>query len=679
MATPVNINTATVEDLMTIKEIGQKRAKLIEAERTKLGTLNLETLKSIEGVPSNLWDPLVLTGRVVFEEPQQKEPVPIQQTEKTVAEGGDREGTKQQEETEKLQKIVQELRTKLLIAEQEKKAAQQDVKKEVSTIKESYEKQLEAKAEEIEELMENIQRTKDKMQLELQYIKSEETKQRENLEQYIQKQSQQHRDELTKLHDQMQSNQLVREQEFELTLQNMNKERKMLMEKVEEQAGGLDDGQEKIKRLQQEIQDKDKLHNTRLSKLEEELEQMKFNKLTQATSNLAPDNIYRPKSLLQKDDFFTKTLIKGNNLDTDKNRETTTTTPKGDNQDTDRSRETATYNTKNGGRTEEYTMYRYRNDGPLPPKLSTFDGKSEWKPYYLQFIHIANKYNWDTQQRLDKLIECLRDKALKFYSTRPASIQNDFKQLSEKFNQRFGNKDLPYTIRRQLQDVRQNVDESIDEFAERVQEMATDGYIDTPEKVVDTISVDAFLKGCTDKKAALLAMEKSPVRIDEALQYVKSSIHNQRVLLGYKKTDVRRVQFEKSDYEDSDSDPEVTVRAVNRNVNRKSNYTPWQETIEGRLQKTEQDITGIKSNVSKILKILTEQKPADGRRYRSPSPNRSRSPSKGVICYTCNQEGHYSNQCEKNTRNLSPARRNRSPSPAEVKQKLQLNEQGSKT
>ena len=55
--------------------------------------------------------------------------------------------------------------------------------------------------------------------------------------------------------------------------------------------------------------------------------------------------------------------------------------------------------------------------GPMSPKLSTFDGKAEWKPHYMQFIHIANRYKWDNKQRLDKLIECLRDKALKYYST----------------------------------------------------------------------------------------------------------------------------------------------------------------------------------------------------------------------------------------------------------------------
>ncbi|CAC5378213.1 unnamed protein product [Mytilus coruscus] len=60
--------------------------------------------------------------------------------------------------------------------------------------------------------------------------------------------------------------------------------------------------------------------------------------------------------------------------------------------------------------------------GPSPQRLPCYDGKTEWKPYYMQFIHFSNRYRWDSKQRLDRLVECLRDKALTFYSTRPPSV-----------------------------------------------------------------------------------------------------------------------------------------------------------------------------------------------------------------------------------------------------------------
>ena len=55
--------------------------------------------------------------------------------------------------------------------------------------------------------------------------------------------------------------------------------------------------------------------------------------------------------------------------------------------------------------------------GPPPPKMASFDGKSEWNPYLVQFNMIASRYNWNNDQRLERLVESLRDKALKYYCT----------------------------------------------------------------------------------------------------------------------------------------------------------------------------------------------------------------------------------------------------------------------
>ena len=83
--------------------------------------------------------------------------------------------------------------------------------------------------------------------------------------------------------------------------------------------------------------------------------------------------------------------------------------------------------------------------------------------------------------------------------------------------QRLGNKDLPHSIREQLQDVKQNVEESIEELTGRVQEMATDGYSEATEDIIELMAVDAFLKGCNDKKTGLAAMDENPSRIDQTL------------------------------------------------------------------------------------------------------------------------------------------------------------------
>jgi hypothetical protein len=40
--------------------------------------------------------------------------------------------------------------------------------------------------------------------------------------------------------------------------------------------------------------------------------------------------------------------------------------------------------------------------------------RQNWRPYFIQFTNIADKYKWTSQERLDRLLQCLRDKALKF-------------------------------------------------------------------------------------------------------------------------------------------------------------------------------------------------------------------------------------------------------------------------
>jgi len=67
---------------------------------------------------------------------------------------------------------------------------------------------------------------------------------------------------------------------------------------------------------------------------------------------------------------------------------------------------------------------------------------------------------------------CLRDKALRFYSSRTNHAKLSFAELSQKLNDRFGRIDLPHIIRRQIQEAKQGYDESLEEFADRIQELA---------------------------------------------------------------------------------------------------------------------------------------------------------------------------------------------------------------
>jgi len=95
--------------------------------------------------------------------------------------------------------------------------------------------------------------------------------------------------------------------------------------------------------------------------------------------------------------------------------------------------------------------------------------------YRLQFQHIANRYKWNDEQ----IYRAFARQSFKVFRSRPVSVQTNFKTLCKKMNERFGRTDLPHIVRRQLQDLRQSTEESLEEYAERAQELATEGYPNT--------------------------------------------------------------------------------------------------------------------------------------------------------------------------------------------------------
>ncbi|CAC5396879.1 unnamed protein product [Mytilus coruscus] len=403
-----------------------------------------------------------------------------------------------------------------------------------------------------------------------------------------------------------------------------------------EQAQEMDKERERSKEQYKQTKQRDAEYGRKLAALEEQLQHVKTSRLI--SEKLAPGDIFRGK--------VTEMSASSWYSDSEKlkSRQALSSDKLGDS--TEEVTNNGKMSTSGKGKDDSSSREVKSNQrfGPTPPKLAIFDGKSEWKPYFMQFNHIARTYEWSNEQKLNRLIECLRDKALKFVSTRQETVQKNYDMLVQKLSQRFGNKDLPHTIRRQLQEVRQFVDESIEEFAERIQELATDGYLNTPENVVDTIAVDAFLKGCTDKKAALLPWRRTQI------PWIKH--YNM-------KPEVKRVQF----YDDSDEEStECSVRQVKTGNNSSmQDLQKKYETMETRMATTEQHIWTIKSDIKKIINSISPKTTAD--RQRSPSP-RGRSPTRDVRdvqCYTCREMGHYSTQCPK--KSWSPMRRNRELKP----------------
>jgi 5'(3')-deoxyribonucleotidase len=100
---------------------------------------------------------------------------------------------------------------------------------------------------------------------------------------------------------------------------------------------------------------------------------------------------------------------------------------------------------------------------------------------------------------------------------------------------RFGKKPEPVTARRQLQYVRQQDNDSLEDFAHKVYLLALDGYTKCEDDSLEDIATEAFLRGCKEREAAIKSMEKNPVTLSKAIKCVKTSLANQKAILSRQK------------------------------------------------------------------------------------------------------------------------------------------------
>lgn len=291
------------------------------------------------------------------------------------------------------------------------------------------------------------------------------------------------------------------------------------------------------------------------------------------------------------------------------------------------------------------------------PKLTTYNGKVPWRAYEVKLQHMAQKYQWDNQTKLTKLVEALEDKALTFFSGLPEEVQTNYTLVTKKFNARFGPKEPPKTVRRQLKRVEQESEEVLEEYAERCQRLAYDAWGDISPEVAEAAAIEAFFQGALDSEAALTAMHKEPDNMDHALELVKEAIHNRKSVSGRPKgaqKAARTVSF-LGDVTTDVTDSSIRVAGMPFSSKATNQSDPTMHRLESDVQELRTSFEETQGQVSQILKLLTDR-------------SRSRSPSRTIICYKCNTPGHIAKECPDRSRSPSPARsRGSSPSPAQEK------------
>jgi hypothetical protein len=285
---------------------------------------------------------------------------------------------------------------------------------------------------------------------------------------------------------------------------------------------------------------------------------------------------------------------------------------------------------------------RPQSRSPMGPKMASFSGTESWESFIFQFERLAKRRAWGKDKKLDRIIDCLRDKALEY--ARRSKACNSYSKLVSRLEKRFGVKEEPKTIQKELNFTKQQEGETLEEFSSRVYYKVMDAYPTLPENMIQGFTTDYFLRGIKDRRISEKAMDKRPKNVYEAIKYVKFCMANQKLLYGDRYNVTRKVTFC-----DSDLETDGEVRYINQ-----SGQKNGQDSEEQKMTK-----------IFDLLLPKLEQKIRDVvkdevKKSRAYSPGRSSSPGRlppgsPVACFDCGGP-HFVRDC--------PKRKARSQSPS---------------
>ncbi|OWF36869.1 hypothetical protein KP79_PYT02734 [Mizuhopecten yessoensis] len=123
---------------------------------------------------------------------------------------------------------------------------------------------------------------------------------------------------------------------------------------------------------------------------------------------------------------------------------------------------------------DDYQRHRQRSRSPQRHKMPTYSGKERWEPFTLKFTRIIKDNKWSDRKTKQRFFDCLVGDALEYADKLLRTLV--FTKFEKKIKERFSDKDVPVVACRELNFTRQEENESLADFAQRIQTITEDGF-----------------------------------------------------------------------------------------------------------------------------------------------------------------------------------------------------------
>ena len=259
------------------------------------------------------------------------------------------------------------------------------------------------------------------------------------------------------------------------------------------------------------------------------------------------------------------------------------------------------------------------------PKLPTFDGRRPWSTFMNMFYVRAEAFEWTDEAKFLNLKMCFVDKALDYFiKMRNQGKCHNFRDTVTRMEMRFDRKEDQQTLVLQFNNLRQTVDESIEDWSERVMTLGHEAFNSIAPEFVEHQIVYRFCTGCLDKDAAQHVLNAQVSTLEEALQRMKRYKENSRSIYGNSKKINLLSIWDLSKSPRSRSRGRSPARSPNR-TSSDSKFGDHDSALKQSLEHW----------LSKTLKDF----------FESHSKSRSASPKRA--CFVCKSPDHMAPDCPK--------------------------------
>ncbi|MCG8044187.1 MAG: hypothetical protein N0E48_00615, partial [Candidatus Thiodiazotropha endolucinida] len=258
------------------------------------------------------------------------------------------------------------------------------------------------------------------------------------------------------------------------------------------------------------------------------------------------------------------------------------------------------------------------------PKL-TFDGKGDWDVFEEKFQDYAEQMDWTPRECKSCLKWCLQGKASKFLKSLLKTNKDiSYKKMLKKLGDRFGDDDISTAVYARFNRAIQKKNESVEDWADRVQELAAKAFNTLPDEYCRSMAVDRFCQGMLDCEAGHNVNLQAPKTLEDAVKQVRLFQHIKESCYEKRRGRGRDVGVTAEDYNEV---PEVCA-------------VPEQSEMKALISEMAEQ--------RKILEKLLVRDHPQQPPVQSTSEAQGRDPKReGRACFFCHRKGHVRRNCKK--------------------------------